>query len=117
MSDETHSDTAANTAPEVEAVHTDAPAETLTAAERIREFEDRELGEDAVRINGRVERGFGSKFMTLSNEKHAHYLKLEKLAEAEQVLADAKANLVNAENAYNDALAAVDAPEAPHAGE
>lgn len=100
MSDDTNLDTAAQ-----------------TASKRIREFEDRELGEHVVRISGKIERGFGSKFKELSEKKQAHYAKLEKLAEAEQDLTDAKTSVLNATNAYNAALAAVDAPEVPHADE
>lgn len=79
----------------------------LTAAERLRFFEDETLGHDAVRINGRVERGSGSWFQTkLTPEQRAHHAALEKLIETEQRVAAAKAALAQAEVAHAQAAAA-----------
>lgn len=74
-----------------------------TAPGRLRTFEDDKLGPDAVRINGQIERGYGSKFRDLSPEDQAHYAALERLVEAEQKLADARAALAVAESAFETA--------------
>lgn len=79
----------------------------LSAEQRLRAFEDDKLGPDAVRINGQIERGYGSKFRDLSEEDRNQHGKLEKLVEVEQKLTDARAALAVAENAYADAEAAV----------
>jgi len=76
-----------------------------TAAERLRTFEDTHLGKRAVRINGRVERGFGSPFKEMSPEKHAEYAALEKLVEAERKVDEAHANVTSATVAHETALA------------
>lgn len=80
---------------------------SLTAAERLRFFEDEILGEDAVRINGRIERGSGSWFQTkLTPEQRAHHAALEKLIETEQAVADARGKLAQAEADHKAAEAA-----------
>lgn len=94
----------------------DMPAETTSAADRLRAFEDEKIGPDVVRINGQIERGSGSPFQSLSDEDKATYAALERLIVAEQKLSDANAALAVAENEYAEAEAAVDAfdnPEAP----
>lgn len=83
------------------------------AAELLRAFEDDKLGEDAVRINGQIERGHGSKFRDLSEEDQAKYGAIEKLVAAEQALADATTAHRAAEEAYEAAIAAVDAFDTP----
>lgn len=74
-----------------------------TAAARLREFEDKHLGKRAVRINGRVERGSGSPFQAMTDEKRAEYAALEKLVEAEQKLVEANAALSAAQVAHAEA--------------
>jgi hypothetical protein len=72
---------------------------SMTAVERLRFFEDENLGEDAVRINGRVEKGSGSWFQTkLTDAQRAHHAALEHLIDTEQAVADAKAKLAQAED-------------------
>lgn len=55
----------------------------LTAAERLRAFEDRILGEDVVRLDGHVERGHGSKFQRMTAEQKAAHAALVHLVGAE----------------------------------
>lgn len=86
---------------------TDPPRE-VPAAERLRAFEDEHLGKGAVRIGGKIERGFGSPFAALSDEKKRQYAALEKLAGAEQKLADAHTALIQAEADHEAALAAAE---------
>jgi hypothetical protein len=64
---------------------------------RLREFEDEHLGKEAVRLNGRVERGSGSPYQALSPEKKLQYVALERLVVAEEKLADARAVVAKAE--------------------
>lgn len=90
---------------------TSAPAEPTTAVERLRAFEDREFGPDAVRINDQIERGYGSPFKDMSEAKHRVYAVLEKLVAAEQKLADAHGALIQADADHEAAKAAVDAVE------
>lgn len=73
------------------------------AQSRLRAFEDRVFGKDAVRINGRVERGFGSKFKDMSANQALHYAALEKLIIGEKRLADARTAALDAENAHRAA--------------
>lgn len=85
----------------------------LTGARgRLRAFEDATFGKDAVRINGLVERGYGSKFKEMSAEQALHYAALEKLIVAEQRLADAHGALIAAESSHEAALAEADKTEA-----
>lgn len=83
-------------------------AEPMTAAARIRAFEDEHLGTECVRIGGKVERGYGSPFAAMSDDDKAQYAALEKLAVAEQKLADAHAALIAAETDHQAALDAVE---------
>lgn len=89
------------------------PDEKTAASDLLRAFEDEKLGPDAVRINGKIERGHGSKFRGLSEEDQAKYAALEKLVEAEQKLADATTAHRQAEEAYEAAIDAVDAFDKP----
>lgn len=63
------------------------PKPDHSAEERLRAFEDEHFGKDAVRIHGRIERGFGSKFKNMP-ELHKHYAALEKLVETEKKVAE-----------------------------
>lgn len=74
-----------------------------SAADRLRAFEDVHLGKDAVRLHGRIERGFGSPFKAMLPEKHQHYAALEKLVTTEQALSDARGTLLAAEAAHEAA--------------
>lgn len=62
----------------------------VPAAQRMRAFEDAELGMDAVRINGEIERGSGSLYGRLSKEKRDEWDGLNALAAAEVSLAIAE---------------------------
>lgn len=88
----------------------------VSARDKIRAFEDRNLGENAVRINGEVEKGHGSLFKELSPQHHRHYADLEKLAAAETALTEAGAALGQAQAAYDAAAeqaeaSAIEEPE------
>lgn len=74
-----------------------------TAPDRLRAFEDAHFGKTAVRLHGRVERGFGSPFKAMLPEKHQHYAALEKLVTTEQALSDARGALLAAEAAHETA--------------
>lgn len=102
---------------DAEAFHADEAAEKLSSAELLRAFEDDKLGADAVRINGQIERGHGSKFRDLTEQDQAHHAALEKLVDAEQKLVDATTAHQLAEEAYEAAVAAVEAFENPVAAE
>lgn len=72
---------------------------TKSAHVRLREFEDHLFGEDCVRIAGRIERGYGSKFKEMTAPQSAHYAALEKLVAAEQRLEDSRTAQADAETA------------------
>lgn len=76
--------------------------------DRLRAFEDKHFGKDAVRINGRIERGSGSPYATAKPEVRRQYEMLEALIEADQRVADARAALAVAEEAHDRALAALE---------
>lgn len=76
-----------------------------SASARLRAFEDVHLGKTAVRLHGRIERGFGSPFKAMLPEKHQHYAALEKLVTTEQALSDARGALLAAEAAHEAATA------------
>lgn len=103
----------ADEAPTEIVAHDPAP---MSAAERLRAFEDETFSKDGVlpvRINDRIERGSGSPYQMAAPEVREQYAALEKLVEAEQKLADAKAALAVAEEAHGQALAAVEGFHAP----
>lgn len=86
---------------------TDTPEPEGRAADRLRAFEDKHFGKDAVRINGRIERGSGSPYQMahpLVREQHA---RIEKLIEAEEKLAVAHAALIQADTEHEMAKQAV----------
>lgn len=82
-----------------------AADEPVSAAARLRAFEDATFGDDAVRLHGHVEKGFGSKFKAMKPEQHRHYAALEKLVAAEHKLAESHTALIDAEKAHEAALA------------
>jgi hypothetical protein len=86
-------------------------ADDVTAHQRLRAFEDRHLGEDAVRINGAIERGHGSLFaikMTEAPELRRQHAAIERLIEAEKKLGEAEGTLSVAQSEHATAKAAVD---------
>lgn len=85
-----------------------APDPETPAVDRLRAFEDAEFGKDAVRIGGKIERGYGSPFKAMSAEKQRQYAAIEKLVESEQKLADAHAALIAADVEHDAALAAAE---------
>lgn len=86
-----------------------APAEPEDAQQRLRDFEDKNVGVDAVRVEGKIERGIGSKFSLMSEEQRAEHAALERLVEAEQNLLRATAALAEAKAEFTAALEAADA--------
>jgi hypothetical protein len=80
------------------------PSADNSAVARLRAFEDQVFGPDAVRINGQVERGSGSRFQQLTAPQRRHYEALEALRPAELRLAEAAAELTAAETAHEAAL-------------
>jgi hypothetical protein len=72
------------------------PAEGDSAA-RLRAFEDEVFGKDAVRIDGVIERGVGSPYAKMTDERKAQYAALEAVIAAEQKLNDATAAVGAAE--------------------
>lgn len=86
----------------------DDPPREVPAAERLRAFEDEMFGKDAVRINGQVERGSGSRFQLMTPGQRRHYEALEALRPAEVRLADATAELTAAETAHEAAISTVE---------
>lgn len=95
----------------------------VTAAERIRAFEDAHLP-NTVRIAGQIETGHGSRFKMLPIGHQRHYAALERLAEAESHLASANSALAEAQAAHaaakaqaDDSEVAVDEPEPAAAAE
>jgi len=80
----------------VAAKQLDAKLATDTAA-RLRAFEDEVFGKRAVRINGVIERGVGSPYAAMTEERKAQYAALEALVAAEQKLNDAAALAAQAE--------------------
>jgi hypothetical protein len=82
----------------------------LTAAGRLRAFEDQHLG-DAVRISGHIERGIGSQYSRLNPARHRHYEALEKAVASEQKLAAAHAALIVADADHEAVMAELAAAE------
>ncbi len=89
----------------------EAPVDGPTSADRMRAFEDEVFGKRAVRINGAIERGVGSPYAAMTDERKAQYAALEALVAAEQKLNDATAAVGAAEAervAAEERLAACD---------
>lgn len=97
--------TAALGAMEPEVVETPS----LSAAQRLRAFEDDVFGVKVSRINGQVERGIGSPYADMTPHQKAHYAALEALVAAEKTMADATASLADAQAKHAAALKASDA--------
>jgi hypothetical protein len=88
----------------------------LPAAQRLRAFEDEHFGKDAVRINGRVERGSGSQYQRIALEKpelHRQYQALDHLLVTEKKVEDARALLAQVESDHKAALAAAEPRPSP----
>ncbi len=73
------------------------PEPKSDSAARLRRFEDEVFGKRAVRIDGKIERGVGSPYAMMSDERKAQYAALEDLVAAEQKLNDATAAVGAAE--------------------
>lgn len=107
---QTHPDAPLPDAPLAAAEKPDGPvdqfeaSEPASAAQRLRAFEDEHFGPEAVRINGRVERGSGSPFQAMHPDKRKQYHAIEKTIDTEANLADARAKLAVAESAHNAAV-------------
>ena len=86
------------------------PAETapVTAASKLRAFEDKTFGKDCPRINGEVERGVGSPYSRMTVPQKAHYASLEHLVKCEKAVADASADLEAAKLKHDAAVKASD---------
>lgn len=82
------------------------PAETapVTAAAKLRAFEDKTFGKDAPRINGELERGVGSPYSRMTVEQKAHHASLENLVKAEKAVADASHELADAQMKHDAAV-------------
>lgn len=91
-------------------------AEKSPAAQRLREFEDAEFGPDVVRINGNIERGYGSPFKEMPEAKRRKHAALEKLVVTEQKLDDAHTALMQADADHDAAEAEVTAADDDNAG-
>lgn len=88
------------------------PEPETDAAARLKAFEDKHLGDDAVRIGGHVERGVGSPWSRLSPARHREYEAIEKVVETERKLGEAHTALVQADVDHEAAMAALAAAEA-----
>lgn len=84
------------------------PDESMPAAARLRAFEDEHFGEDAVRIDGKVERGSGSPYQRMGEDERRQYQALERLVAAEMKRDAARAAAAAAEAEYDEAERAVD---------
>ena len=80
----------------------------VTAADKLREFEDKTFGKDAPRINGELERGVGSPYSRMTPEQKRHYESLEHLVKAEKKVADASAELDAAKIKHDAAVKSSD---------
>lgn len=84
-------------------------SEPTGAVERLRSFEDKYVGKKAVRVGGRIERGFGSPYQNptvLTPELRRQHAAIEHLVESEKHLAEAHTKLLQAEVDHEAALAA-----------
>jgi hypothetical protein len=75
---------------------------------RMRAFEDTHFGKDAVRINGHIERGHGSRFNDLHPVHRREHAAIERLIEAEKKLSEAEGALSTAQTGHDEAKLAVD---------
>lgn len=58
-------------------------SEPGSSAQRLRDFEDKHLGPKHSRLNGQIERGIGSPFAGLDDNRKAHHAALEAQIAAE----------------------------------
>lgn len=77
-------------------------------ADQMRAFEDQHFGKDAVRINGQIERGHGSKFNDLHPAHRREHAALERLIAAEKKLGEAEGALSIAQSDHDEAKLAVE---------
>jgi hypothetical protein len=80
----------------------------VTAADKLRAFEDDHFGKDAPRINGELERGVGSPYSRMTLHQKRHYESLEHLVKAEKKVADASFELETAKAKHLAAVKASD---------
>lgn len=91
-------------------------SEHVPAEERLRAAEDKLLGEDVPRHNGRPEKGSASRHASLPPAHKAHLAAIEHLVEVEDEHAAAEAHLASVHARVQHALARVDATEEPADG-
>ena len=84
------------------------PTAPVTAADKLREFEDKTFGKDAPRISGELERGVGSPYSRMTPHQKRHYESLEHLVKAEKKVADASAELETAKAKHEVAVKSSD---------
>jgi hypothetical protein len=70
----------------MESLAEQAHADDPSADERLRAFEDKVLGKDVPRVDGKVERGHGSKYMRMTAEHKTAHAILERLCAAEHAV-------------------------------
>lgn len=61
----------------------------MDPADRLRAFEDKVLGKDVGRIDGKVERGIGSRYSQMKPDQRAAHAALEELVDADQAVLSA----------------------------
>lgn len=79
-------------------------SEPASAVQRLRAFEDEHLGTDTPRFAGKIEKGHGSLFGRLPDDKQKAHAAFEKAVVTEQKLADAHGALLAAEAEHNVAV-------------
>jgi hypothetical protein len=87
------------------------PEPQTTATERLAAAEDKLLGEDVARHEGKPERGSGSRFAALHPAHKAHLAAIEHLIAVEAEHAEAEARIAAAHAKVQHALARVEATE------
>lgn len=85
-----------------------AEPEPKTGAELLRAFEDAHMGEDVPRVDGKVERGHGSKFQQMKPHHRVRHAAIERLVQAEDDLVKATAELEKARVKRDEAVKAVE---------
>lgn len=70
-----------------------AAAPAQTAQDLLREVEHKWLGEDAPRIDGKIDDGHGSRFSKLTKHQHAYHAALKDAAHQESKLAASEADV------------------------
>lgn len=82
--------------------------EPVDAKTKLRDFEDKIIGKDAARIDGKIERGHGSKFQSLSEAEKREHAALEHVVDAEHKLMTATHELSKAQAHHATVSAAAD---------